>query len=50
MVTGNLSRYLQKKNLKDELCPEGDLEEGDWQDGGVAAATRCEAGAIEKTR
>ena len=23
MVTGNLSRYLQKKNLKDELCPGG---------------------------
>ena len=23
MVTGNLSRYLQKKNLKDELYPGG---------------------------
>ena len=23
MVTGNLSRYLQGKNLKDELCPGG---------------------------
>ena len=21
MVTGNLNRYLQEKNLKDELCP-----------------------------
>ena len=28
MVTGNLSRYLQEKNLKDELCPGGAWKRG----------------------
>ena len=28
MVTGNLSRYFQERNLKDELCPEGDWKKG----------------------
>ena len=28
MVTGNLSRYLQEKNLKDELCPGGGSKKG----------------------
>ena len=28
MVTGNLSRYLQKKNPKDELCPGGAWKKG----------------------
>ena len=28
MVTGNLMRYLQEKNLKDELCPGGGWKKG----------------------
>ena len=28
MMTGNLSRYLQDKNLKDQLCPRGPWKKG----------------------
>ena len=47
MVAGNLSRYLQEKNLKDEAVSWGGLEEGRWQGGGAAAAATYKAGAFQ---
>ena len=41
VATGNLSRYLQEKSLKDELYPGGVC-----QDGCAAATTRYETGAF----